>query len=90
MSCDFWGTPKEPVNVFHRSKTGGSSTKQTHLDHWKGFKHGRLEISLGAKKVCCFSEKNIFPVLNQYAPILRVSRAGKLTTGLMDLIVLSD
>ena len=32
------------VNIFHCSKTGGSSTKQTHLDHWKVPKHGRLEI----------------------------------------------
>ena len=32
------------INIFHCSKTGGSSTKQTHLDHWKVPKHGRLEI----------------------------------------------
>ena len=32
------------INISHCSKTGGNSTKQTHLDHWKVPKHGRLEI----------------------------------------------
>ena len=38
------------INIFHCSKTGGSSTKQTHLDHWKVPKHGRLEIIFHVEK----------------------------------------